>query len=198
MAQLTVVPAQLPASVTVPVRPPAPRAAPSMETLEKANADACREYQAYYDEALCRRVGIQAPQPKAGQDVNDYRCETCRTFKRTFLPQVHPLYQVQYRSLRDDNVALRNLESQLLSACVVEAYNPSNVPIGQLKEIKELNSFGQPRSTRFVGQESFVRLPNFGTDIQSTGGYRPGRRVKAFKTDQGLHIFTTKEGRLLK
>jgi hypothetical protein len=169
-----------------------------METLEQANMEVCREYQAYYDEALCRRVGIQAPQPKAGQDVSDYRVETCRTFKRSFLPQNHSLYKVNYRGLRDDHVALRNFESQLLNACVVEAYNPNNVPLGTLKEVKELNSFGQTTSTRFIGQEHFTKLPNFGTDIRASGGHRPGRRVKAFKTDRGLHIFTTKEGRLLK
>ena len=104
MAQLTVVPAQLPATATVPVKAPT-RQPPSMETLERANMDAAREYQSYYDEALCRRVGVKAPEPGAGQDVNDYRCEALRTFKRMFLPQNHELYQVQYRQLREYRLA---------------------------------------------------------------------------------------------
>jgi hypothetical protein len=169
-----------------------------METLERANMDAAREYQSYYDEALCRRVGVKAPEPGAGQDVNDYRCEALRTFKRMFLPQNHELYQVQYRQLRDDHAALKALEPQLLNACVIEAYNRQNVPVGQLKKVNELNSFGQVTSSRFIGQESFVKLPNFGTDIQSTGGYRPGRRVKAFVTDKGKKVFTDREGYILK
>jgi hypothetical protein len=186
MAQLNVVPAQLPATATLPTRAPhLERQPPPMETLERANMDAAKEYQAYYDEALCRRVGVKAPEPGAGQDVNDYRCESLRTFKRMFLPQNHELYQVQYRALRDDHTALRALEPQLLSACVIEAYNPQNVERGKLKEVTELNSFGQPTSTRFVGQESFVKLPNFGTDIRSSGGHRPGRRVISFNTPNG-------------
>jgi hypothetical protein len=203
MASLSVVPAipatvaQLPATATVPVQAPTLRTPPLMETLEKANADACRAYQEYYDE-YCRRVGMRAPEPKAGQDVHDYRCETLRTLKRIALPQNHDLYKIQYRSLKDDPPAIKALEPQLLEAFVVETYNPNNVPKGELRKVDELNSFGQTTSSRFIGQESFVKLPNFGTDIQSSGGYRPGRRVKAFKTDRGLHIFTTKEGRLLK
>jgi hypothetical protein len=168
-----------------------------METLEKANADACREYQAYYDE-YTRRVGMRAPEPKAGQDVNDYRCETLRTLKRVALPQNHELYKINYRGLRDDPQTIKALEPQLLEAFVVETYNPSNVTLGTLKKVDELNAFGQTVSSRFIGQESFVKLPNFGTDIRATGGYRPGRRVKSFSTERGAVVYTTKEGRLLK
>jgi hypothetical protein len=158
-----------------------------METLERANFEAAREYQAYYDEALCRHVGIQVPQPRAGQDVNDYRCETLRTFKRMFLPPAHGLYKIQYRNLRDDSISLRNLEPQLLSACVTEAYNPAHVPKGELKQINELDAYGRVSSTRFIGQESFVKQMG-----------RPGRRVKAINTmDHGLMYFTDKKGDVL-
>jgi hypothetical protein len=196
MAQLNIVPAldaqppansvslrpQLPATATLPVAPPVYR---QQQRLERENLDACREFQDYYDEALCRRVGTQAPPPKPGQDVMDYRTECCRTFKRAHLPQNHSLYKMNWRGLADDHVTLRNFEPQLMEACVVEAYNPNNVPKGQLKPVKELNEFGQTVSTRYIGQESFVKLPNFGTDIQATGGYRPGRRVVSFNTTNG-------------
>src|SRR5215471_4400216 len=136
MASLTVVPVnpQLPSTATLTVQAPGPRTPLSMETLEKANADACREYQAYYDE-YTRRVGMRAPEPKVGQDVNDYRCETLRTLKRTALPQNHELYKVQYRSLRDDPQAIKALEPQLLEAFVVETYNPNNVELGTLRKV---------------------------------------------------------------
>ena len=92
-------PPQLPATALVPVAPPTYRVPMSQKTLERDNLDACREFQAYYDEALCRRIGTQAPAPKPGQDVMEYRVECCRTFKRTHLPQIHPLYKINWRGL---------------------------------------------------------------------------------------------------
>ena len=81
---------------------------------EQEHFDASRKFQAYYDEVL-RKVGMRAPEPTLDQSVNDYRRETLRTLKRTFLPPVHELYQVQYRQLKAD--ALGVLEKQLLDAC---------------------------------------------------------------------------------
>ena len=52
---------------------------------EREHFDTSRQFQAFYDEAL-RRVGARAPQPTLGQKVNDYRRETLRNLKRTFLP----------------------------------------------------------------------------------------------------------------
>jgi hypothetical protein len=195
MAQLTVVgdpslpPAraleprpQLPATATLVAAPPVYR---QQQRLERENLEACREWQAYYDEALCRKVGTQAPPPKPGQDVMDYRVECCRTFKRAHLPQNHRLYKMNWRGLAEDHVTLRNFEPQLMEACVLEAYNPENVPKGQLKKVNELNEFGQVTSTRYIGQDSFVTLPNFGTNIQASGGHRPGRRVASFTTPHG-------------
>ena len=77
---------------------------------------ACLKFQEYYDDTL-RKVGMRAPQPTLGQTVNDYRRETLRTIKQTFLPQSHPLYKVQMRALKAD--ALAALEPQVLTACVV-------------------------------------------------------------------------------
>jgi hypothetical protein len=52
------------------------------ETLEKQNMDACIGFQELYDRTL-QKIGAQAPAPKPGQDIIDYRVETCRTLKRT-------------------------------------------------------------------------------------------------------------------
>src|SRR5262245_66398115 len=125
-----------------------------------------RSYQEFYDNTL-RQVGMRAPQPVLGQTTNNYRRETLRTIKRTFLPQNHQLYKIQYRSLPAD--ILTNFETDLLNAAVVEANNPANVPRGELKKIEELDEYGALRSIRFVGQESFVKQMG-----------RPGRRVTGF------------------
>ena len=109
-----------------------------------------------------------------GQSVNDYRRETLRTLKRTFLPQNHELYQVQYRALKAD--ALDALEPQLLKAVVAEANNPAHVPAGELKKIEELDEFGKLKMIRFVGQESFVKQM-----------MRPGRRVVRFMAPADNH-----------
>jgi hypothetical protein len=58
-----------------------------MSTPEEHFA-ASRRFQEYYDNAL-RDVGMRAPQLVLGQTCNDYRRETLRTLKRTFLPQNH-------------------------------------------------------------------------------------------------------------
>jgi hypothetical protein len=131
--------------------------------------DASRKFQAYYDETL-RKVGMRAPEPTLGQSCNDYRRETLRTLKRTFLPQVHDLYQVQYRALKAD--ALPIFESQLLNAVVTEANNPVHVPLGELRKVEELDEYGKLKTIRWIGQESFVKHMS-----------RPGRRVKSFLFD---------------
>src|ERR1700738_5319812 len=109
---------------------------------EQEHFDAARQFQSFYDEAL-RRVGARAPQPVLGQKVDDYRRETLRQLKRTFLPQNHPLYQVQFRGLRSD--ALPVFEQQLLPACVTEANNPAHVPPGELRKIERMDEYGKVR-----------------------------------------------------
>jgi hypothetical protein len=52
--------------------------------------DAARRFQEFYDETL-RKIGARAPEPTVGQTCNDYRRETLRNLKRTFLPPVHDL-----------------------------------------------------------------------------------------------------------
>ena len=142
-------------------------------STDQQHFDAARQFQAYYDETL-RRVGARSPQPTLGQSVNDYRRETLRQLKRTFLPEIHPLHQVNYRGLRSD--ALEVFEPQLLKACVDEANNPQHVPPGELKKIERLDEYGKVRCVEFVGQESFVK--------QMT---RPGRRVVKFLAPSDSH-----------
>src|SRR5262245_19805806 len=129
--------------------------------------DASRKFQEYYDATL-RQVGMRAPQPVLGTTVNNYRRETLRTIKRTFLPQNHPLYQVQMRELKAD--ALQVFEPQVLQACVVEANNPAHLEPGELKKIEEFDEYGKVKTIRWIGQESFVKQMG-----------RPGRRVVKFR-----------------
>jgi hypothetical protein len=117
-------------------------------------------------------LAAQTPQPTLGQSVNDYRRETLRRLKRTYLPEIHPLHQVQYRSLRSD--ALAALEPQLLAAVVSEANNPEYVPPGELKKVERLDEYGKVRCVEFVDQERSVKQM-----------MRPGRRVLSFTTDRG-------------
>jgi hypothetical protein len=131
---------------------------------------ASQKFQEYYDQTL-RKVGMRAPQPTLGQTVNDYRRETLRTIKRTFLPQNHPLYQVQMRELKSD--ALQAFEPQILEAAVVEANNPIHVEPGELKKIERLDDYGKVKMIDWVGQQSFVRQMML-----------PGRRVKSFLFDR--------------
>jgi hypothetical protein len=134
--------------------------------------DASRKFQAYYDDVL-RKVGMRAPEPTLGQTVNDYRRETLRNLKRTFLRN-HDLYQVQCRQLPAD--ALGVLEPQLLSACIVEANNPAHVPAGELRKVEELDEYGKVRMIKWIGQHCFVREMG-----------RPGRlaRIRNPTTDPG-------------
>ena len=139
-----------------------------------------RSWQAYYDEQF-REMGLgSAPAPKLDQTVNDYRRETMRALKRAVLPQNHALYKVQWRGLARD--VLDRLEPQLLQTAAREAWNPSNVPPGELRERIVRDPRNGYAEHRFVGQDSFIRLPNFGCDMQATGGFRPGRRVVSFRT----------------
>jgi hypothetical protein len=141
-----------------------------MSTSEE-HLSACLKFQEYYDNTL-RKIGLRAPQPTLGQSCNDYRRETLRTIKQTFLPQNHPLYAVQMRALKAD--ALQALEPQVLKAAVVEANNPVHVPAGELRKVEELDDYGKLKTIRWVGLESFVKAMG-----------RPGRRVVSFRTDQG-------------
>jgi hypothetical protein len=140
-----------------------------MSTPEE-HLSASLKFQEYCDTTL-RKIGLRAPQPTLGQTVNDYRRETLRTIKRTFLPQNHPLYGVQMRQLKPD--ALQALEPQVLQAAVVEANNPCHVPAGELRKVEELDDYGKLKTIRWIGPESFVKQM-----------MRPGRRVTSFLFDR--------------
>jgi hypothetical protein len=117
---------------------------------------------------------MRAPQPTLGQKVNDYRVETLRMMKRTFLPQNHLLYKVNYRGLRNDSAMIEVFEPKMLQAVPIEAFNPAHVPPGEMKKIERLDEYGKVKFVEFVGQECFTKQM-----------MRPGRRVASFWTEQG-------------
>jgi hypothetical protein len=138
---------------------------------QQEHFDASRKFQAYYQELL-RNVGVRVPGPVLGQSCNDYRRETLRNLKRTFLPQVHPLYGVQCRALPSD--ALGAFEPQILRACVDSVNDPSHLDPGELRKVERLDETGRVMCIDWVGQESFVKQMG-----------QPGRRVISFTTDRG-------------
>jgi len=129
-----------------------------------------RLYQEKYDGVL-RNVGMRAPEPVLGQDPDSYRRETLRTLKKTFLGN-HPLNKVNMRGL--DSSVLPPFETQVLDAVVKEAFNPQNVPVGELRKIERFDDYGKVKEILFIGQECFVK------DMT-----RPGRRVASFLTPHG-------------
>ena len=142
---------------------------------EQQYFNACRQWQAHYSEAL-RDVGGSVPEPIIGQHPNDYRRECCRLFKRTFLPQTHELYRVNYRGLKSD--VLEPLEQQLLDASVQHATNPQTLGVlpGEYKQVKTHNPYtGAVDAIKFIGhwdpatqsEDCFVKFMG-----------RPGRLAK--------------------
>jgi hypothetical protein len=134
---------------------------------DQQHFSADREWQAYFDEALAP-IGMRAPVPVLGQEVDAYRRETYRQLKRTYLPPVHELAQVNYRGLRAD--ALDVFGPQLLKACVQEYRNPAHLAPGELRAIEVRDpQTGRVQHREWIGQESFVKAMG-----------RPGRRVVRF------------------
>lgn len=132
---------------------------------------AARQFQEYYDQTLSK-IGTRAPTPALGQTVNDYRRETLRQLKRTFLPQNNEYYRVQYRQLRDD--ALDAIEPLFLKVIEKEAIDPKNFAPGEIRGITKIDPQTGNKRIDYYGQESFVK------DMM-----RPGRRVVSFTTDRG-------------
>jgi hypothetical protein len=131
---------------------------------ELEHSNACRKWQEYFDNHL-RDVGGKASPFIPGQVEGDYVRESCRTFKRTFLPQNHELYKVNYRGLRGD--ALHVLVPQLMKACKEEAENPRTVAPGEFRQISKRDEYGVLKEIQFVGPECFVKRMS-----------RPGRLAK--------------------
>jgi hypothetical protein len=146
-----------------------------MASPQEHHAAAVR-FQAYYDETL-RDIGTRAPEPVLGQTVNDYRRETLRTIKRTFLPQNHDLYKVNYRGLKAD--ALDALEPQLLATAKVEAFNPATVEPGEFRMIIKRDPRNGYEERQFIGPRSFV---------YDMG--RPGRRTTLGQIQQAAERLT--------
>jgi hypothetical protein len=106
-----------------------------------------RLYAERYDQ-FGREIGFRAPDPTLGVHPNDYRREVLRTLKKTYL-QNHKLYSINMRGLPDD--VLPQFEEQVLQAIRQEAYNPRNVPTGEIRRLDKLDEFGKlGANPRFV------------------------------------------------
>jgi hypothetical protein len=105
---------------------------------------------------------------------NDYRRENLLKLKKNYLRN-HNFYKLNMRGLPDE--VLDNLEPQIIDAAISEAQNPNNVPLGELRQIDKLDTYGNLRERRFIGQECFVKFADYGN--------RAGRRVASFTTDKG-------------
>jgi hypothetical protein len=138
---------------------------------EQQHFGAARKFQAFYDDTL-RKVGTRAPQPVLGQKVNDYRRETLRTIKRTFLPQNHRFYKMQMRRLPDD--VLPGFEPQILQAAVDAANSPVGMAPGELRKIEEFDEYAaksnlfaslapNPLSSRWAGPVAVSPLSGHGS-----------------------------------
>jgi hypothetical protein len=132
--------------------------------------EASRRWQEHYQKEV-EEIGLNIPSPTLGQSTNDYRRETMRLLKKTFIPPTHDLYKVNMRGLPAD--VLSEFEEMLLPACRTEAFNPLTVPRGEIREVVKTDANGL-KVRHFIGQESFVKQM-----------MRPGRRVISFRTDHG-------------
>jgi hypothetical protein len=137
---------------------------------------ATEKWHAFYDEHF-RQLGRRAPAPILNQHPNDYRREMLRSLKKTYLPKDHEYYKVDMRSLPDE--VITPFELKVIPAAIKEAFNPENVPQGELRPLKVLDELGQVRAIKYIGQESFVKDQKY--------GYRPGRRVASFLLN-GVHV----------
>jgi hypothetical protein len=144
------------------------------------------EFRELYNTAL-NPVGFLAPPPVAGERVGGYRRRAVQIFADSLLPQRNEYAKIDYTD--KDKVpfgAFKNFESKVLEACQTEAVNPANVPKGELKKIDVINNqTGRVEKHMWIGQDHFIKLPNFGCQIQMKGGHRPGRRVTSFWTGTG-------------
>jgi hypothetical protein len=136
----------------------------SRENLMALQATA-RAYQARADASL-DTWGIRAPGPVAGESLDDYRRNLLILAKKR-LPEDHELRRITVRQLPSS--ALTVFEDQIYPACKQAAYRPDSVPVGELRQVEEVDANGL-KIVKFVGQECFVKDPAY--------GYRSGRKVR--------------------
>jgi hypothetical protein len=142
-------------------------------TNERTQHETAIAWQEEFDSVL-QQVGSRAMPPVQGQSSNNYVRECFRTMKKTFLPSTHPLSKVNMRGLPAD--ALNPIWGELKPAVIKEAWNPMNVPPGELREIVKTDHRNGMKVHHFIGQESFVKQM-----------MRPGRRVISFSTSNGRY-----------
>jgi hypothetical protein len=147
-------------------------------SLEQNNREACLRFQELYQQSLGRHVGMNIPPPVVGEDVMHYRARMCNLIKREFLPQKHDCWQSYHKMARTDSGIFTEFEKMLLPAAKAEAYNPANVPAGELRKREVRDEFGHLQEIRFVGPECFVKQMG-----------RPGRRVLKFMAPRAEQVW---------
>jgi hypothetical protein len=153
----------------------------SPEQLRYQQASA-RLSQARYD-AVLQPLGLRAPEPTLGQNPSDYRREMLRALKVSYFPKDHSLYKMTMRALPDGTI-LDNFENQLLAELQIQARNPANFP-GEIREFQtkaDRGAYGIVNATEFIGQESFIAMPNLGVSgpMSFGGGRAPARKVTSW------------------
>src|SRR5262249_52622545 len=126
--------------------------------------EVCRKWQEHFDGKLSQ-VGMRAPEPVLGQTVSDYRRDVLVKAKKAFIPRTHHLRQFSLDDIKGD--ALNVIEQKILDAVVVEAFNPANVPRGEIRVIQKLDPKTGHKMNIFIGQDHFTKFMG-----------RPGRLAK--------------------
>ena len=132
---------------------------------DQEHFEAARRWQEHFQTAL-NDVGGTIPSPTLGQSVTSYRREMCRRIKRSYLPQNHEFYKINWRGLPAD--VLDGLGPQLLEAAKAEAYNPATVKPGSFRQITKRDPYGNVQQVELIGPQSFVKQMG-----------RAGRRIAA-------------------
>jgi hypothetical protein len=145
------------------------------QELDKRRRHANVEAQAWWD-PLYQKLGTRARAPVEGEDHWQYRADMAVKAKSN-LPKTHELARnLQLRKLaRDENkTAFRAFERQIHDAFDAYVVSADSAPTGEIREIKEYDQTGTLRSSKFIGQNCFVKAMG-----------RPGRRVLSFNTSNG-------------
>lgn len=130
------------------------------------DADECRQVAAKYDGNFAS-FGLETAMARDGEDPHAYRCRLFRRLLRR-LPDTHELQGVEPSELPE--IALDNLEQQLIGEAAREAANPSESslpPSGELISRTRIDDMGE-KSINWFGKRSFI------ADMG-----RPGRQVRA-------------------
>jgi hypothetical protein len=135
----------------------------------RANSERCSEVQARFDGPFAG-FGVMTPQAKDGEDADSYRCRLFRGLLKR-LPPDHELVGIEPSELPE--IALDNLEQQLITEAAREAASPSESSLpsdGSMVMRTRTDANTGTKYNEFYGTESFIK---------SMG--REGRKVLAIR-----------------